>query len=983
MADDLNLKIVIKGEDQTSGAFGKTRAGLQSINDQLNSLKTALSGFLAIKVSEIIGNQISKVIDVADGYKTMQSRIKIASDSTNEFVTAQTELFNVAQRTRTELSATTDAYIKVDRAVKQLGGTQQQSIGITETLNQAIQLTSQGAAQDSAALLQFSQALGSGVLAGDELKSILENSTGLAQALADGLGVPVTALKTLGEQGQITGDKLINALINVAPEVAKKFAELPLTVGGALTLVSNKFTQYIGEADAANGATAKLANTIKFAADNFKPLAETALTIATIYGITLLQGLVKSGAAMVNSAIAAREYAASQAAAKVTALELLQTEVTLANTRVKAIAPMIEMAQLHLSLIAGTEKEAAAKRALTASILEYKTAVDLANSKQAALAASVEKAPSLWEKMGGGIGVVNGALSVFIAWDIGQTIGGWLNKFELVRLAGTYIAESFVIAGAAISGLVDRASFSDIAAQISKIQADFNEVRANTTDKATDAQARNNTAAKASVELLKVQSVQAEKLAKQYQSLADAEAEIGKQKIAQLDDTKTQTIRTVETRVSDNGGVDRSRQREREITQVLVQAAQERQKITEQTTKKQLDLLDKAHGQEIAAAQKIKKDTGDIDTKWLQSKQKVLADWQSGTRKTIDELIALEQKHRNAAIQIDNEIANNKRSTQELVDDLTGKNDVNNSDDLSNQRSKAEKLKDDIRSSQKKGDLDGELAAAKRVQDAYANLLKQAKNLFSQDIIDQSELDRAGADLIKVSAEVDKVNAKKAEAEKKTTGEITAEVEKQKDGLANANALAKDLLEKLQTGIKIIVDASAVDTAIEQINALETTKTVTVAVNYVTNGAPPASDAATTTTVPGFADGVRLPGFGGGDRHPALLESGEGVVNKFGMQKLDEAFGPGFFDGINAGNSPVELLRKHAKTLKLAEGGRIAFNMPSLDMAKLNNGNNSGTPINIHLPDGNKFGPFMGSGDSSAALAAALGREVMIRGRRS
>ncbi|MDD2802305.1 MAG: hypothetical protein PHE96_12690, partial [Methylococcales bacterium] len=649
--------------------------------------------------------------------------------------------------------------------------------------------------------------------------------------------------------------------------------------------------------------------------------------------------------------------------------------------RVKAIAPMIEMAQLHLSLVAGTEKEAAAKRALTAAILEYKTAVDLANSKQAALAASVEKAPPLWEKMGGGIGLVNGAFSVFIAWDIGQVIGGWLNKFELVRLAGTYIAESFVIAGAAIAGLVDGASFSDISAQISKVQADFNEIRANTTDKATDAQARNNDAAKASVELLKVQSVQAEKLAKQYQALADAEAQIGKQKIAQLDDTKTQSIRTVETRVTDNGGVDRSRQREREITQVLVQAAQERQKINEQTTKKQLDLLDKAHDQEISAAQKIKKDTADIDTKWLQSKQKVLAEWQSGTRTTIDELIALEQKHRNAAIQADNEIADHKRSTQELVADLTGKNDVNNSDDLSKQRSKAAKLKDDVTAAQKKGDLDGELAAVKRVEDAYAKVLRQSRSLFSQGIIDQSELDRDGASLIKVSADVDKAKAKQAEAQKKATGEVAAEIQKQQDSLTKANADADALAEKLKTGLKINVDATAIDDAIAKIDAIPTEKTVTV--NYVVTGNTAAPDVAVNADVPGFADGVRLPGFGGGDRHPALLESGEGVVNKFGMQKLDAAFGPGFFDGINAGSSPVELLRKHAKTLKLAEGGRIAFNMPSIDMAKLNSGNNSGTPINIHLPDGNKFGPFMGSGDSSAALAEALNREVLRVGRRS
>lgn len=268
MASDLSVKLVINGEDRTGAAFGKTRAGLDSIGQGLDKMRTQLTGFLAISVGSILTRQVGEVVRTADAYKTLQARLRLVSDSTTEYHAAQKALFDIANRTRSGIEATANVYGKLETAIKQLGGTQKQALATTEALNQAIALTSQGAAQDSAAILQFSQALGSGVLRGDEFNSVMENAPGLAQALANGLDVPIGKLRAMAQAGELTADRLVNALGKSAPQIAEQFAQLPVTVGGAMAVLSNKFTKFIGEGDKATGASARLAGAIGVVGDN-------------------------------------------------------------------------------------------------------------------------------------------------------------------------------------------------------------------------------------------------------------------------------------------------------------------------------------------------------------------------------------------------------------------------------------------------------------------------------------------------------------------------------------------------------------------------------------------------------------------------------------------------------------------------------------------------------------------------------------------
>ena len=91
-------------------------------------------------------------------------------------------------------------------------------------------LSGASATEAQSSLLQFGQALASGVLRGEEFNSVVENSPRLAQALADGLNVPIGRLRKLAEEGRLTADVVVNALMSQKDKLASEYAQLPATV---------------------------------------------------------------------------------------------------------------------------------------------------------------------------------------------------------------------------------------------------------------------------------------------------------------------------------------------------------------------------------------------------------------------------------------------------------------------------------------------------------------------------------------------------------------------------------------------------------------------------------------------------------------------------------------------------------------------------------------------------------------------------------
>ena len=292
------------------------------------SLATArnyLLGLVGVAGLQRLGRN---VLEGADAWKRYEAQLKLATDSAEEQSEAERALFEISQESRTELEGNVELYARLARSREELGLSQDDLISTTEVLAKALKVSGASAQEAASVTTQLGQALASGSLQGDELRSVLENGGRAAKALADGLGVPIGALKELGAEGELTSRKVIDALISQRDAINRAFETLPQSPEGALTRITNEFTRYVGESEVVGTASEKIVALLNTMADNFDEVADLAFKAGEIIvaafavkGIAALKGYVtqvKAAAAAtgaLTTATAAQGRAAGAAAA--------------------------------------------------------------------------------------------------------------------------------------------------------------------------------------------------------------------------------------------------------------------------------------------------------------------------------------------------------------------------------------------------------------------------------------------------------------------------------------------------------------------------------------------------------------------------------------------------------------------------------------------------------------------------------------------
>lgn len=258
----------------TGGAInpnlGVTRAGLTSISTQLAQARNA--ALAAVSISGV-----GDLVRVVDAYTSLNARLRLATRSSQELTVAQRELYSMAQRNGVALADVAQFYTRIADPVRAMGLSQVDGLKVAEAVTQSLRISGSTTAESASALLQFAQALGKGVVNGDELNSVLENAPRLARAVADGLGVPTAKLKEMGEQGALTSAKVLQALRSQIPQIAREAAQLPLTIGQATTNVQGAFQRYVGGADESAGASRRVAGAINGVATNFNTVASSVI----------------------------------------------------------------------------------------------------------------------------------------------------------------------------------------------------------------------------------------------------------------------------------------------------------------------------------------------------------------------------------------------------------------------------------------------------------------------------------------------------------------------------------------------------------------------------------------------------------------------------------------------------------------------------------------------------------------------------------
>lgn len=229
-----------------------------------------------------VGIGVNEIKDYADAWTSAGNKIRAASEITGMQTRSLEELNDMANKTRSSFQATVDLYAKLVRSSSKVAASELEIAQATETVTKAFKAGGSTTQEQIAGITQLGQALGSGILQGDELRSIRENAPLIAKAIADEFGVTIGELKKLGEEGELTSDRVFRAIIRGQKQIDSAFNATTSTISDAITKVNNAMTQYIGQADKANGATGMLVSALSALADNFDEIADPVLKVAAV-----------------------------------------------------------------------------------------------------------------------------------------------------------------------------------------------------------------------------------------------------------------------------------------------------------------------------------------------------------------------------------------------------------------------------------------------------------------------------------------------------------------------------------------------------------------------------------------------------------------------------------------------------------------------------------------------------------------------------
>lgn len=256
-------------------AAGQVRANIAAAVTQVQLLVGGLGA-----AGLVIG-----LVRMADTATRLQGQLKLVTKSQEELNRAQEQTFAIAQRTRQGLEGTVNLYARIARTGRT---TQQGTLELTESINQAVALSFTTAQAAEAALFQLGQGLGSGTLRGEELNSVLEQTPRLAQAIAEGLVElgkikDPSGLRAYARENGIAATEVVAAIRTQRKQLEGEFTQLTPTVADAFTALRNAALKFVGEQNAATGASRDLAAAILSIANNLNTIATLLVTGAKLW----------------------------------------------------------------------------------------------------------------------------------------------------------------------------------------------------------------------------------------------------------------------------------------------------------------------------------------------------------------------------------------------------------------------------------------------------------------------------------------------------------------------------------------------------------------------------------------------------------------------------------------------------------------------------------------------------------------------------
>lgn len=220
-----NTERYIRDNVDEQGRFNQeVSAGTQQANELTNTIKRAVAAYISIQ-------SVGKALNISDELVQTTSRLNMMNDG----VQTTTELVNMvyaaAQDARGSFSQMADVVARFGNNAKDAFSSSEEVVAFADLIQKQMTIAGASTQEAANAELQLSQALGSGVLRGDELNSIFEQAPNLIQNIADYLDVPIGKIREMAADGELSADVVKAAIFSAADDINSKFNEMPMTWG--------------------------------------------------------------------------------------------------------------------------------------------------------------------------------------------------------------------------------------------------------------------------------------------------------------------------------------------------------------------------------------------------------------------------------------------------------------------------------------------------------------------------------------------------------------------------------------------------------------------------------------------------------------------------------------------------------------------------------------------------------------------------------
>ena len=205
---------------------GRLNREIEQGTHEANELMRVIGGVVATYVTV---QTLSNALNLSDTLASTTARLNMMNDGLQTTQELQNMIYLSAERSRGAYQATADAVSKLGLMAGDAFDSSAEIIAFMEQVNKQFRIAGTEAAGIDAAMLQLTQAMGSGVLRGEEYNSILEQAPNIIQTIADYLEVPKGELKDMAAEGKITADIVKAAMFAAADETNEKFESMPMT----------------------------------------------------------------------------------------------------------------------------------------------------------------------------------------------------------------------------------------------------------------------------------------------------------------------------------------------------------------------------------------------------------------------------------------------------------------------------------------------------------------------------------------------------------------------------------------------------------------------------------------------------------------------------------------------------------------------------------------------------------------------------------